>query len=139
MKPSLQFSVPCFYVDEEDGGPPSFKRIFYELPSPTFPLKFPDDSGFFIANGWCNGKGSFSQSMRILKPDKKSVLIETGEQPFDLNENITPFMAINYFQGIAFPEPGTYWIQVFLSGDMKLEYPMDIRKVEGEAKKAEKK
>lgn len=126
-KPFLQFSVPCLSV-KEDQGPPSFMNIFYELPFPEFPFTFPG-MGFFIANGWCNGKGDFKQSMRILKPDK-GILVQTGDQPFSLREEKTPFMAINLFQGVTFDAPGIYWVQVFLDDVLTLEYPMEVRKAE---------
>lgn len=128
MKPSLQFSIPCLEV-KEDGGPPSFLRVFYELPFPAFPFKFPAP-GFFIANGWCNGKGDFIQSMKLLKPDKKSILIQTGDQPFTLKEAGTPFMAVNLLAEVEFQTDGTYWIQVSLNNELKLEYPLVVRKAE---------
>lgn len=128
MKPLLQFSIPCLEV-KEDGGPPSFLRIFYELPFPEFPFIFPEP-GFFIANGWCNGKGDFVQSMKLLKPDKKTVLIQTGDQPFSLKEEETPFMAVNLLAEVKFDAPGTYWIQIFLNNELKLEYPLVVRKAE---------
>jgi hypothetical protein len=131
-KPSLQFSVPCLAVTEDDKGPPSFNRIFYELPFPEFPFRFPKP-GFFIANGWCNGQGNFVQSMRILTPEKK-VLIETGNQPFELKEVETPFMAINLFQDLPFEKPGTYWIHIYLDGELAVEYPMVVRLAEGAQK-----
>ncbi len=143
MKPSLQFSIPCFQVREDEGKPPSFEFIFYELPFPRFPFPPREDDpehekykdrwtnwGFFVANGWCNGKGDFIQSMQIVKPDKKTVLVATGDQPFTLADNNTPFMAINFFQGIRFEEAGIHWIQVFLNNELVLEYPLTIRKAE---------
>ncbi len=131
-RPSLQFSVPCLAVTEDDKGPPSFNRIFYELPFPEFPFRFPKP-GFFIANGWCNGQGNFVQSMRILTPEKKT-LIETGNQPFELKEVETPFMAINLFQDLPFEKPGTYWIHIYLDGELAVEYPMVVRLAEGAQK-----
>lgn len=139
MKPSLQFSIPCLQVVEEQ-GPPSFNYIFYELPFPKFPFppQSPEDPDsekyrnwqFFVANGWCSGQGDFVQSMRIVLPDKKTVLVSTGDQPFSLKDMETPFMAVNLFQGVIFREPGTHWVQVLLDGNVVLEYPLVIRKAE---------
>lgn len=124
--PTLQFSVP--YLSEgDDERIRSFVGIFYELPFPQFPTpKF----SFFLANGWCNGKGKFRQKVRILNPDRKTAVIETPDQEFELKENTTPFMAVNYFAEMRLPEPGTYWFQTFLNGRMVMEYPMVARKVE---------
>jgi hypothetical protein len=120
--PALQFSVPCLEVVDQEGKPPSFNYLFYELPLPEFPFKV----DFYVANGWCNGKGKFVQSMSILKPDK-TTMVETGDQPFELKEAITPFMAVNFFQGIVFEQPGTYWFRVNLAGRKVLEYPLTVR------------
>jgi len=120
--PSLQFSVPCLEIVDTEGKPPSFNFLFYELPLPEFPFKV----DFYVANGWCNGQGKFIQSMQILKPDK-TTMVETGDQPFELKESVTPFMAVNYFQGIVFEKPGTYWFRVNLAGRKVLEYPMTVR------------
>ena len=147
-RPALQFSVPCLEVSE-DKGPPSFKYIFYELPFPQFPFKFPENAGFFIANGWCNGKGEFRQRMKIFGPKGKggpppasmglepgtdmggdAPLVDTKDQPFSLKERETPFMAINFIQGFEFREPGTYRIQILLNEEVVLEYPMVVRLAE---------
>ena len=133
-RPSLQFSVPCLTV-VEDGGPPSFHSIFFELPFPKFPVKFPG-KGFFIANSWSNGQGRFAQELKLFKPDRKTEVIKTGKQPFELKEETTPFMAVNLFQDVVFEEPGTYWVEITLAdsqGGLKteLEYPLVIRLAEG--------
>jgi len=123
--PSLQFSVPCLEVVDTEGKPPSFNYLFYELPLPEFPFKVV----FYVANGWCNGRGQFVQSMQILKPDK-TPLVQTGDQPFELKEPNTPFMAVNYFQGIVFDAPGVYQFRINLGGQKILEYPLTVRHVE---------
>lgn len=126
ITPSLQFSIP--YLSEgDDERIRSFVGIFYELPFPSFPTqKF----SFFLANGWCNGKGKFRQKVRMLNPDRKSAVIETPEQEFELTEMTTPFMAVNYFAEMTLQEPGTYWFQTFLNNKLIIEYPLVVRKVE---------
>lgn len=131
MKPSLQFSIPFLGYEQEE-GPPSFRYIFFELPFPSFPHVFPEP-GFFVANGWCNGKGEFEQRMQILLPDRETVLVDTGPQPFNLTEAETPFMAVNLFKELEFPAPGTYWFRVMLDGQITLEHPLVIRQAEAAA------
>ena len=121
--PALQFSVPCLEVVDEESKPPSFNYLFYELPLPELPFQV----SFYVANGWCNGKGSFVQKMEIIKPDKHTALVQTGDQPFQLTDSATPFMAVNFFQNIQFPEAGTYWFRVYLGGKKIIEYPMTVR------------
>lgn len=126
IAPTLQFSIP--YLSEgEDERIRSFVGIFYELPFPSFPTpKF----SFFVANGWCNGKGKFRQKMRILNPDRKTAVIETPDQEFDLKETTTPFMAVNYFAEMVMQQPGTYWFQTFLNNKLVMEFPMSARQVD---------
>jgi hypothetical protein len=130
-KPSLQFSIPCLEVDESGNKPPSFKYIFYELPFPEFPIKSPN---FFINNGWCYGLGPHTERTKILKPDKKTVLTDTKDHEFMLEDDETPFMAINMYQEIVFPEPGTYWVQVFLDNQQVIQYPLPIRQANAKKK-----
>jgi len=127
-QPSLQFSVPCLEVVDEDSKPPSFNYLFYELPLPEFPYQV----SFYVANGWCNGKGDFVQKMQILNPDR-TPMVQTGNQPFKLTGIETPFMAVNFFQGIQFTKPGTYWFQVFLGDKKVLEYPLSVREAKAGA------
>lgn len=145
MKPLLQFSVPCLEVLEKgsdweqflkgmgvethlqskgDGRPPTFAYLFYELPFPSFPVVCPR---FYINNAWCSGKGTFAQEIKILLPDKQTVLVETGKQEFTLEEPYTPQLLINIFDGVEFKEQGHYWIQVLLDGSAVLQYPLTIR------------
>lgn len=132
-KPRLQFSIPCLQVDEEK-GPPSFMYVFYEIPLPEIPFTFPDKEGFFIANGWCNGVGDYTQRLKILNPDR-SVAADTQDQPFKLKSKEEPFMAVNYLQGMHFAKAGTYTIQVYLKNELVLEYPLPVRKAAGSAPK----
>lgn len=129
--PSLQFSIPCLNVDDKK-GPPSFQYVFYELPFPQFPFKFPEGEGFYVANGWCNGTGSHVQRMKILDPSRQNVLVDTQDQPFTLKKQDEPFMAVNYITGMAFESPGTYWFQVYLDGRVRLEYPLPVRKADAQ-------
>lgn len=125
MKPSLQFSVPCLNIPEDETKPPTFEHIFYELPSPDFPFRL----DFFLANGWCAGQGRFIQEVRLLQPDG-STLVQTGQQPFELGNPNQPYMVVNKFQGFEFGAPGIYRIQVILDGEVRLDYPLEIRRFE---------
>lgn len=123
MKPSLQFSVPCLDIDADSPGPQSFQKVFFELPiGASFPYKL---SYFYIANGWCSGKGHFRQVLRILNPDG-SVLLDTGDQPIELEAYERPFMIANKLQDLVFNTPGVYKVQIFLDGELVLQYPMRI-------------
>ena len=125
MKPSLQFSVPCLNIPGDGSRPPTFEGIFYELPSPEFPFRL----DFFLANGWCAGLGSFIQEVRVLRPDGQT-MAQTGQQGFQLASETQPYMIVNQFQGFQFDAPGVYRIQVLLDGEVRLDYPLEIRKID---------
>lgn len=121
--PVLQFSVPCLEVKDPEGKPPDLLSLFYELPLPEFPYK----TDFAVANSWCKGSGQFRQSMRIIGPNKR-VLVETGDQPFQLTSTLVPFMAINRFEGIVFEHPGVYQFEVYLEKNKVFSYPINVRR-----------
>ena len=125
MKPSLQFSVPCLNIPGDGSRPPTFEGIFYELPSPEFPFRL----DFFLANGWCAGLGRFVQEVRVLRPDGQS-MAQTGQQAFELTSETQPYMIVNQFQGFQFQAPGVYRIQVLLDGEVRLDYPLEIRQID---------
>lgn len=130
-RPYLQYSVPSLeVVIDERGWLPTFNRVFYELPFPEFPFKFPGP-GFFIANGWSNGEGTFNQKIRIMQPDKEKVLSDSGSKAFELKNAESSFVGVNFFKDVVFEKPGLYWIQVLLNEDLVMEYPLIVRLRDG--------
>ena len=103
-----------------------FSYVFYELPYPRQPVSF------YICNGWSYGKGKFTQEIKILKPDKKTVFVETGAQEFELKDESIPQLMINLFGNVRFDEFGIYWVQNYLNGELVMEYPIIIREVSQE-------
>ncbi|MFP4497169.1 MAG: hypothetical protein ACLFQV_03065, partial [Vulcanimicrobiota bacterium] len=79
----------------------------------------------------------FKQKIRILNPDKKTALMETPDQEFELKETKTPFMAVNYFAEVVIQKPGTYWFQNFLNNKLVMEFPMEARKMEPKTQETE--
>src|SRR5262249_41016623 len=79
--PSLQFSVMCLDLIQEEQKPPTLQHLFYEIPIPSLPFRI---GRFHVVNCWTNGRGQFQQSVKILNPTKTKILIETGQQNFIL-------------------------------------------------------
>jgi hypothetical protein len=124
MKPRLQFSLLCLGVEEEK-GPPSFLHVFQVLPSERFPFQFPAGSGFFVVTGWTRGEGEHTQTTRILAGDG-TALVDSGEHPFELAENGS-FMLVQFLDGVQFPEPGDYSVEISLDGETALDYPLVLQ------------
>lgn len=122
IKPHLQYSVPCLGFDESK-GPPSFMFVFYELPLEQFPYRFPETAGFFVVNGWVGGQGTFQQRL-VLKADAETVLVDTDKRPFTMEDGKTPFMSVNFVQGIEFPRPGAYTVEVYLDDELMTSYTL---------------
>jgi len=129
--PSLQFSVMCLDLLEEERKPPTLQYLFYELPFPHLPFRM---DRFHVINCWANGQGQFKQSVKILNPEKTKVFIETGEQTFVLEDTYTPQLMINVFADLEFQQEGHYWVQSFLNDRLILEYPLTVRVVQSVSK-----
>jgi hypothetical protein len=123
QRPNLQFSILCLNLIEE-GGPPTLQYLFYELPLPKLPYKV---DRFFIVNCWINGRGQFRQSVRILDPSTTRKLVDTGDQSLVLEDLSTPQLMINQIMDLPVAEPGPHWVQVYLDGELALQYPLTIR------------
>ncbi|MBI3923982.1 MAG: hypothetical protein HY319_00425 [Armatimonadetes bacterium] len=130
QKPILQFSVPCLGVDERD-GPPCFMYVFYELPLNHFPYKFPETAGFFIVNGWSQGRGRFRQQVRIRGADGQ-VLLDPPPREFVLADPRYPYMMVNFIQGFEFPRPGDYSVEILLEGEPVMSYSLGITRAPAE-------
>lgn len=97
--------------------------VFYELPLEQFPYRFPETAGFFIVNGWVGGQGTFQQRL-VLKADADTVLVDTEKRPFSMGDGKTPFMSVNFIQGIEIPRAGEYTVEVYLDDELMTAYPL---------------
>ncbi len=123
-KPVLQFSIPCLEIETED-KPPVFSYVFYELPFPNAPVSF------YIANGWSNGEGSFTQEIKLIKPSG-NLLVSTGKQDFELKSYNVPQLMVNLFRDMMFDEFGDYKVEVYLNDEKVIEYPLTVRQLTSE-------
>ena len=121
MKPRLQFSLLCLGVDEAQ-GPPTFQHVFQVLPADQYPYRFPPGGGFFVVTGWTKGSGAHQQTTRILAGDG-TPLADSGEQPFELADH-GGSMVVQFIEGLEFPEPGGYAVEIGLDGEVVLDYPL---------------
>ena len=110
-----------------EGNALSFQRVFFDLPSYEFPT--PPFERFFIANGWCMGRGQFVTKMRILTPSGKTLEGSTFQERFSLKDLHTPFMTLFRLEKIVFPESGYYTVQIFLDDELRLEYQLELREL----------
>jgi hypothetical protein len=99
--------------------------IFSELSSLTFPFAYPH---FSVMASWTNGKGFHAQQTKFLNPSRTLILSQSPEQYFTLeNETETVYVTIDVNQ-VVFTEPGTYYFQIFLDGELAEEVPLHFRR-----------
>jgi hypothetical protein len=127
IRPNLQFSVVCDDVRREDNGKFMLIGIFEAINAVEFPAKH---HTLFVANRWCKGEGSFTQKIRIVNTKDKGVIFQTEEQPFQLADIDTHHTIMSRFNNLMFPTPGKYWVEIFLNGELILNYPIMLKQVE---------
>jgi len=121
IRPDLQFSVICDDVRREDNGKLILLGLFEVVGAPKYPAVH---SRLFVVNRWCKGEGQYSQKIRIASSRDNSMILQTEPQPFVLKDIDSNHTLISEFNNVKFPEPGKYWVEVFLDNQLVLNYPL---------------
>ena len=126
IKPNLQFSVLCDDVRREENGKFILIGLFEAISSKKFPATHPT---LFIVNRWCKGEGAFTQKIRIVNFNNKSIVFQTDEQAFQLDDIDKHHTLVSRFNDLVFPAPGKYWLEVLLDNELFLNYPILLKEV----------
>ena len=121
MLPDLQSSIICDDVRQERNGKFILIGIFDAIAMPKYPAVFPR---LCLVNRWCCGDGEFTQQSRLLKPDGITVLTEAKPVGVKLASNTATATCVEIFMNLQFENPGIYWTEVLLDGQLKLRYPL---------------
>ena len=121
MLPDLQSSIICDDVRQERNGKFILIGIFDAIAMPKYPAVFPR---LCLVNRWCCGDGEFTQQSRLLKPDGITVLTEAKPVGVKLASNTATATCVEIFMNLQFGNPGIYWTEVLLDGQLKLRYPL---------------
>ncbi len=124
IKPDLQFSVLCDDVRREDNGKLMLMGLFETISAKEFPAKH---RTLFVVNRWCKGEGSFTQKIRIISAKDNKSVFQTNEQPFELTSIDSHHTLISRFENLVFNNPGKYWVEVMLDGELHLNYPIMLK------------
>jgi len=124
IKPNLQFSVVCDDVRREDNGKFMLLGLFEAINAVEFPARH---HTLFVANRWCKGEGSFTQKIRIVNSKDQTIVFQTEDQPFQLADIDTHHTIVSRFNNLLFPNPGKYWVEIFLNNELMLNYPIMLR------------
>jgi len=121
-KPSLNFTLLCDDVRQEMGGKVSLMGIFENVYAGSFPAVHPR---LATVNEWADGLGEFEATLRILSPDRKTVLRETVTKLKLVNARFK-HRDISIHLNLEFKEPGTYWIENYLDGILVNSVPLNV-------------
>ena len=121
-RPSLNFTLLCDDVRQEMGGKISLMGIFENVYAGSFPAVHPR---LATVNEWADGLGEFEAILRILSPDRKTVLRETVTRLKLVNAQFK-HRDISIHLNLEFKEPGTYWIENFLDGILVNSVPINV-------------
>lgn len=122
MRPQLNFTLLCDDIRQELGGKISLMGIFENIYATSFPAIHPR---LAIMNEWADGLGEFEATLRILSPDRKTVLRESITR-LKLVDVRFKHRDISIHLNIEFREPGTYWIENYLDGILVNSIPLNV-------------
>lgn len=125
IRPALVHTILCDDVRQETGGKFSLMGLFESISAGTFPALHPR---FAIVNEWSGGRGEFLSRIRLLAPDRRTVLSESESKLALFNEN-QRHRDISLRFNTNFPAPGTYWIEMLLDDDRIALVPLPVQQV----------
>lgn len=118
--PDLQCSVLCEDVRQEANGNFILIGVINVIRVPQVPV----NGRLCLFNRWHSGVGQFKETVRILAPDQKTVMVK-GEMRFELKEAVLPSTNVNVF-GVNFNAPGTYYVEVLVDDILKIRFPFVV-------------
>lgn len=122
MKPNLNFTLLCDDVRQEAGGKISLMGIFENVFASHFPAIHPR---LATVSEWAEGTGEFEATLRIISPDRKTIIRETISR-LKLGDSRYKHRDISIHLNLEFKEPGTYWIETYLDGLLVNSVPLRV-------------
>jgi len=120
--PDLQCSLLCEDIRQEASGNFILLGVLNFVRVPQLPV-----TAFKICvfNRWTAGVGQFTESIRLLAPDSKTVL-RKGEVKFALQDANHSATNVTVLGQVEFANAGVYFVEVLVDDVMKLRYPLTI-------------
>ena len=125
IEPHLLFSILCDDVRREDNGKFMLIGLFETIGAKKFPAIHP---ALYVMNCWIGGLGTFRQKSRIITKNG-TVLTEDKESPFVLRDLKAKHRIIARFNNLKFDTAGEYSVEVLLNGELKIRYPLVVKKI----------
>jgi len=96
--------------------------LFENIHASHFPAIHPK---LVVLNEWIDGRGEFDALLRIISPDKKTIIRQTQTR-LRLADSRYKQRDISVHMNIEFREPGTYWIENYVDGVMVHSMPLPV-------------
>ena len=117
----LMYTLLCDDVRIEMGNKISLMGIFQNIMVEKLPVSL---IKFAVINHW-QGAGEHQTEIRILSPDKTSLVVTSQPTKIELAEGgFTD--NVSFFVNVVFPSNGTYWIQTIANTVMIDEFPLIV-------------
>lgn len=104
---------------------PVFVGVFDSITAPAFPVRH---AKFYLVNKWAGGRGDHTESFCLVSPDGMKTILEGPSTEFSLPDRSGSHTVQARVENVEFERPGTYWVQIFLNGEMVVEYPLPVVK-----------
>ncbi len=124
-RPTVSFIIICDDVRQEMGGKISLMGLFENIYATKFPAIHPR---LAVVTEWSEGKGEFDLKMRLIAPDRKTVLRETSSK-MKLSDVNFRHRDVSVHLNINFKEPGTYWIENLVDNELIHSMPLRVVQV----------
>jgi len=125
VQPTLLFSVLCDDIRREHNGKFMLIGLFETIGARKFPAIHPS---LFVMNCWISGLGTFKQLTRITDKEGR-ILARDKETVFTLKDLKSRHRVIARFNNLKFNTPGEYSVEVTLEDELKVRYPLLIKKI----------
>ncbi len=117
----LVYTLLCDDVRIEMGNKISLMGIFQNIMVERLPVSL---IKFAVINHW-RGEGNHQTEIRILSPDKSSLVVTSQPTAIDLapggfTDNVS------FFVNVVFPSAGTYWVQTLADTIVLEEFPLIV-------------
>ena len=118
IKPRLDYLIVCDAVAMGPDGRKTLYGVFDKLVFFRFPALYPQCC---IVSRWAYGAGSHALRVRILDSDNQVVFDPKVDCKFELKDPLTSAEIVLTVQGLRFPKPSTYTIEITLDGHVETE------------------
>lgn len=123
MIPDLQASFICEDVRVEASGAHTIVGILNFIGTPSLPIQV---MKLCVWTRWSSGIGHFEQTTRLVAPDDETLLAPPAVTRFHLDNEETHTTNVNIFGGLQFSQAGAHHVEVYLDGELRLRFPLQV-------------